>query len=88
MIAILRPFVEECVTICWLMSIQDPPVVLGPDVKHSEPFNGELYKAYTKTGPRVDYLVWPAVFLHEGGSILCKGVAQGLPSKGRKLGRR
>lgn len=77
----MRPFVEECFSICWLMCIQDPPVVLGPDVQHGQRFNADLYKAYTKSGSCVDFLVWPAMFLHEGGPILCKGVAQGVPTK-------
>jgi hypothetical protein len=25
----------------------------------------------------VDYIVWPPLYLHENGPLLCKGVAQG-----------
>lgn len=59
------------------MCLQDPPVVLGPAASHGEAFRSEVFKAYTRSGPRVDYEVWPSLLLHEGGSLLSKGVAQG-----------
>lgn len=41
------------------------------------PFRKDVYKEYTKSGRYLDYVVWPVMFLHEGGPILVKGVAQG-----------
>lgn len=58
------------------MCIQDPPVVIDLEIRQDQPFCN-LYKAYTKSGPTVEYVVWPALFLHQGGNLLCKGVAQG-----------
>ncbi|XP_052798129.1 uncharacterized protein LOC128230134 [Mya arenaria] len=72
----VKDFVEECFNICWLMSIHDPPVVLDEDFQSGGRFDSEIYKAYTKSGPTNDFLVWPAMFLHKGGPVLCKGVAQ------------
>lgn len=59
------------------MSVQDPPVVLGPEAARGGPLDSQVYKAYTKNGPTIDYVVWPALYLSEGGSLLSKGVAQG-----------
>ncbi|KAH3863924.1 myosin-9-like isoform X1 [Dreissena polymorpha] len=73
----VETFLREAFTLCWLMSIQDPPVVFDRLLQHGETFNMELYRAYTKGGPLVDFQVWPTLFLHEGGAVLYKGVAQG-----------
>ncbi|XP_052794167.1 rho-associated protein kinase 1-like [Mya arenaria] len=78
------PYVKECVELCWLMSIQDPPVVVAPELQHGGNFDTDFYKAYTKSGPLIDYVVWPALCLHEKGPLLCKGIAQGYDGKNTK----
>lgn len=40
-------------------------------------FERERYKDYTKRGKFCLYTVWPALLLHQSGSLLAKGVAQG-----------
>lgn len=40
-------------------------------------FNHTSFKDYTKRGRYVKFIVWPALYLNEGGPLLCKGVAQG-----------
>lgn len=45
--------------------------------KETEKLDHTAFKDYTKTGRYVDFVVWPALYLHEGGPLLCKGVAQG-----------
>ncbi|XP_052795703.1 synaptonemal complex protein 1-like isoform X4 [Mya arenaria] len=71
-------YVEECAKICWLARLHDPPVHIEfEEIDNDSPFNAEMYKAYTKTGKRLDYVVWPPVFLHKNGPMLSKGVAQG-----------
>ena len=62
-----------------ILQVQDPPVVFGPDIKRGDKFDTDLYKAYTKSGKTVKFVVWPVLLLHEAGPILCKGVAQGIP---------
>ena len=64
------------------MCIQDPPVALGPSVTQGHMFDTSLYRAYTQTGPYIDYEVWPPLYLCEGGSLLTKGVAQGSTTNG------
>ncbi|XP_052226188.1 early endosome antigen 1-like isoform X3 [Dreissena polymorpha] len=70
-------YLREAFMLCWLMTIQDPPVVFDRILQHGEKFNTELYRSYTKSGPLVNFPVWPTMFLHEGGPVLYKGVAQG-----------
>jgi len=48
---------------------------VNPEV-HST-FDTKMFKSYTKTGPRLAFVVWPALMLHKGGPVVCKGVAQG-----------
>ncbi|WAQ98554.1 hypothetical protein MAR_022927 [Mya arenaria] len=71
-------YVEECAKICWLARLHDPPIYIEfEEIEDDSPFKAEMYKAYTKTGKRLDYVVWPPVFLYKNGPILSKGVAQG-----------
>ncbi|CAC5403598.1 unnamed protein product [Mytilus coruscus] len=71
----VETFIKKTLSLCWLMNIVDPPAILITE--SSGKFNTDLFKFYTKSGSKVDYVVWPAVFLHEGGPLICKGVAQG-----------
>lgn len=72
-------FLQKSLTLCWLMSAQDPPVTLADFTNvHGKPFDTSLYKYYTTTGKYMDYVVWPAVHLHEEGVLLAKGTAQGM----------
>ncbi|XP_052791659.1 uncharacterized protein LOC128225801 [Mya arenaria] len=71
-------YVEECAKICWLARLHDPPVYIEfEEIEDDSPFKAEMYKAYTKTGKRLDYVVWPPVFLYKNEKMLTKGVAQG-----------
>uniref|UniRef100_K1RLG0 Mitochondria-eating protein C-terminal domain-containing protein n=1 Tax=Magallana gigas TaxID=29159 RepID=K1RLG0_MAGGI len=70
----IMAYVESCVRLCWLFSIQDPPMKLSWPEEGSE--INEHVKVYTKHGKRVHYTVWPALYLHENGALLSKGVVQ------------
>ncbi|XP_052811948.1 uncharacterized protein MCAP_0864-like [Mya arenaria] len=69
-------FYRSCVELCWLMSVQDPPVVFDTP-KTGGKFDSDRYRTYTKMGKQLDYVVWPPMLLHAGGPLLAKGVAQG-----------
>ncbi|XP_060582851.1 repetitive organellar protein-like [Ruditapes philippinarum] len=71
-------FTFECLELCWFMMVNDPPVAFAPLLAKGTQFNSDLYKPYTSSGTHVEYVVWPALLLHEGGPILAKGVAQGI----------
>ncbi|XP_053399157.1 meiosis-specific nuclear structural protein 1-like isoform X2 [Mercenaria mercenaria] len=75
----VQDYLSRCVEIGWLCAVQDPPLFL----KAQSPleFDTNAFKDYTKRGKYVEYVVWPALYLHEGGVLLAKGVAQGTDHK-------
>ncbi|XP_065928057.1 uncharacterized protein MCAP_0864-like [Magallana gigas] len=76
-----KPFLMKCVHICWLMVGQDPPVYLRFSDKCKDKFNKHIYREYTTNGEVLDFVVWPAIFLHENGPLLKKGLAQPISKK-------
>ncbi|XP_052219023.1 uncharacterized protein LOC127836424 [Dreissena polymorpha] len=40
-------------------------------------FDRNVFKEYTRRGAFIDFIVWPVIYLHQGGPMLGKGVAQG-----------
>lgn len=61
------------------MKVQSPPMVFHK-CEHEVDFDRNLYKEYVTSGRKVNYVVWPALLLHEEGPIVCKGVAEGKKS--------
>lgn len=60
------------------MAIQDPPIHMQWDFRNGiSQFDKDVLKSYTKSGNTVAYMVWPVLYLHANGPLLCKGVAQG-----------
>ncbi|XP_062613092.1 uncharacterized protein LOC134274861 [Saccostrea cucullata] len=67
-------YVESCVRICWLFSIQDPPMKL---VWPEEGFKiNDNMKEHSKHGKIVHFTVWPILQLYENGPLLSKGVVE------------
>ncbi|XP_060566867.1 uncharacterized protein LOC132725704 [Ruditapes philippinarum] len=78
----IESFLDKSIELCWLMAIQDPPLYVDTNLSlRGKPFETNLFKPYTVQGKYVDFIVWPALYLHEGGSLLNKGVAQGKKQK-------
>ncbi|KAK3594511.1 hypothetical protein CHS0354_030857 [Potamilus streckersoni] len=74
-------YMNECVDLCWMMNLHQKPMHLDISVQDRDgykSFDTEKFRPYTKTGQHVDFVVWPALYLFDGGSLLQKGVAQGL----------
>ncbi|XP_045211906.2 uncharacterized protein LOC123563265 isoform X2 [Mercenaria mercenaria] len=69
----IKRFVQECLKLCWLMVIQDPPmsIITKPDAKGNDNF-----KAYKTRGKHLAFVVWPALLLEEGGPLIMKGIAE------------
>ncbi|KAL3879241.1 hypothetical protein ACJMK2_031547 [Sinanodonta woodiana] len=83
-------YMKECAELCWMMNIQDKPMhldVIVPEKDGHKYFKSEKFRSYTKTGRHVAFVVWPALYLFEGGSLLKKGVAQGLNFRKSKSGQ-
>ncbi|XP_052772959.1 uncharacterized protein LOC128211888 [Mya arenaria] len=76
----LMQFSAKCAKLGWLMNVCDPPMAVC-DGKAGDEFKPDLYKAYTKSEkgmkkPVVEFIVWPALHLHEGGPLVSKGISQ------------
>ncbi|XP_053400219.1 uncharacterized protein LOC128557204 [Mercenaria mercenaria] len=71
----LKPFIRKCILLGWMMVVQSPPMTLA-ECRTGEQLKKEAYKEYTKSGSVIDYVVWPALLLHQGGPVVGKGVAQ------------
>ena len=69
-------YVKKCLYVCWFMTLQDPPLAFKIETENYQYFNKDVYKAFTKTGSYIEYIVWPPLLLHAGGPLLAKGVAQ------------
>lgn len=77
----VEQFLKKCIRISWLMVYKYPPFYLKPSEKRGSKINNDLYRPYTRDGEKVDYCVWPALFLHENGPLLCKGIVQAMAKK-------
>ncbi|XP_060602788.1 uncharacterized protein LOC132755870 [Ruditapes philippinarum] len=71
----LKPFIKKCIFLGWMMVVQSPPMCLTT-CEEGERFDKNKFKEYTKSGPTVDFVVWPALYLHENGPLIGKGVAE------------
>lgn len=66
-------YINICIDIAWHTQIQDPPLKLDFD---SSDTDLSSFRPYISSGPHLDYVLWPALLLHEKGSVVAKGVAQ------------
>ncbi|XP_053389828.1 uncharacterized protein LOC128552788 [Mercenaria mercenaria] len=58
----LKPFVLKCLRVGWMMVIQAPPMALHKcPTDDDSKFDKNLYTKYRRSGPLVDYLVWPVL---------------------------
>ncbi|XP_076071463.1 uncharacterized protein LOC143042865 isoform X1 [Mytilus galloprovincialis] len=82
-----KQYFEKCLELCWIMVCHSPPIHLDWEYKgHS--FDLQILRPFTESGDVVDYIIWPVMFLHKDGPLLCKGVAQGRSSSsGHTQGR-
>ena len=71
-----EPYVNRCIELCWLMTVQDPQLHLDFDAQNGDRVDESLFKHFTKSGEYIDYLVWPVLYLHSKGPLLKKGVVQ------------
>ncbi|XP_021367111.1 uncharacterized protein LOC110459261 isoform X2 [Mizuhopecten yessoensis] len=75
----MTDYLSECISLCWSMVVQDPPIVLHwPLDKQGSDIDRDMFNLYTKTGTKLNYEVWPALLLHTNGPLLRKGVVQPL----------
>ncbi|VDI34367.1 Hypothetical predicted protein [Mytilus galloprovincialis] len=80
----LEPYVRSCLEVCWYSAIQDPPLGFVFDTGVSWELDTNYFEMFTKTGIYVDFIVWPAMLLHNHGVVLQKGVVQALDEKSHR----
>ncbi|XP_021352067.1 uncharacterized protein LOC110449496 isoform X1 [Mizuhopecten yessoensis] len=68
----IHKYVERCVELVWLMSVQDPPMFLA-SADAGDKVRTDLFTYYGRKGRTVSATVWPAVLLHSDGPIISKG---------------
>ena len=69
-------FFEKCIHLCWHMAIKEPVMHLDEELIQDTVYDKSVYREFVKSGDKVTFVVWPALFLHEGGPLLNKGVVQ------------
>lgn len=80
-----KKYILKCAELSWLMVIQDPPMCMEWQFTGSE-FKSETMRSFTKSGDQVQFVVWPALYLHDNGALVAKAIVQGM--KTEKKGRR
>ncbi|KAK3582920.1 hypothetical protein CHS0354_009727 [Potamilus streckersoni] len=77
-------YLKRCINLCWEMGVQEKPLHMDSisklDACVGKSFDKDKFRPYTKSGETVAFVVWPSLYLHEGGPILVKGFAQGCSS--------
>ncbi|XP_033743556.1 uncharacterized protein LOC117329638 [Pecten maximus] len=68
----IHKYVDRCIELIWLMSVQDPPMYLVSAEK-GDKVRTDLFTYYGSKGKVVESTVWPAVLLHSNGPIISKG---------------
>lgn len=77
-------FVEKCCELCWYMCITNPQMVIEYKNFENYPVDSNKFNQYNRNGSIVEYVVWPALLLHENGPVLSKGTAQVLLEPGKQ----
>ncbi|XP_053400030.1 uncharacterized protein LOC123557685 [Mercenaria mercenaria] len=73
----VQKYLEKCFHLCWLMLAQYPPMVMDFEAKEGKAFDNEAFETYTNRGPTIARIVWPPIYLHKDGPLVCKGYAEG-----------
>ncbi|XP_053400028.1 uncharacterized protein LOC123557689 isoform X2 [Mercenaria mercenaria] len=73
----VQKYLEKCFHLCWLMQTQYPPMLMDFETKPGMAFNTNVFETYTNRGPKIVRVVWPPVYLHKDGPLVCKGYAEG-----------
>ncbi|KAL3879961.1 hypothetical protein ACJMK2_032237 [Sinanodonta woodiana] len=68
----VEKYCKLCIELIWRMCIEVPPIKLE-FIPNTEAIS-KHFRHYTMSGDRVDFVVWPVVFLHVNGPVLSKGV--------------
>ena len=73
---IQNKFFEKCFTLCWKMIVQNPRMILVEGPSRGNTYDRTVFREFTSSGSKVFFTVWPALYLHEDGPLLIKGVVK------------
>ncbi|XP_060574364.1 hyaluronan-mediated motility receptor-like [Ruditapes philippinarum] len=73
----IRTYLQKCFNICWLMLAQHPPMLMDFETKSGHTLDINVFEPYSSRGPIISEVVWPPVYLHKGGPLVCKGYSEG-----------
>jgi hypothetical protein len=73
---IQNKFFEKCFTMCWKMIVQNPRMILVEGPSRGNTYDRTVFREFTSSGSKVVFTVWPALYLHEDGPLLVKGVVK------------
>ncbi|CAC5390537.1 unnamed protein product [Mytilus coruscus] len=71
-----KHFIIKCSELCWHVLTSNPPMVIEYDNFGDQPMDSNKFNKYNRSGITVEYVVWPALLLHEDGPVLAKGTVQ------------
>ncbi|XP_069131356.1 uncharacterized protein [Argopecten irradians] len=74
-------YTKACLELCWLCAIQDPSIEFIYDVKAGKNIDTKYFRQFDRSGDIVEYLVWPAMLLHNDGPVLSRGIVQVVKKK-------
>lgn len=69
-----KEFVRDCCRLSWEMCVITPPLRVTTD--NNERFDDRYHRTYLQDhviNARIDYFLWPALYSHRHGEMLCKG---------------
>lgn len=71
-------YMDKCVELSWFMVNQSPALCLDDTtVSKGDIVDRDAFRLYKHRGSKVDYLVWPALYLaSSNGFLLVQGVIQ------------
>ncbi|XP_063414551.1 hyaluronan-mediated motility receptor-like [Mytilus trossulus] len=78
---LMKDFAEECIAICWLTQVQDPPIAFEFSYAHGVQLDKDLMREFTVSGDIVDFVVWPTMRLTSDGPVMVKSVVQPIKKK-------
>jgi hypothetical protein len=58
------------------MIVQNPRMILVEGPSRGNTYDRTIFREFASSGSKVVFTVWPALYLHEDGPLLVKGVVK------------
>lgn len=77
----VNKFCREILAVSCQMLLQTPPMKLLTELPHGSTIDRDLFVKVNNMGKQVDFVVWPAILLCEGGPVVLRGSVAPIPTK-------